>query len=78
MPTLEWIGKDKVINHHQKVPFKVLEEQYTYNAEKSENMIIGMDVISMGDLGSYTRVMASKFEYASLPDNPTPLNTSIM
>ena len=43
MPTLEWIGKEKVINHHQKVPFKVLEEQYTYNAEKSENMIIRGD-----------------------------------
>lgn len=43
MPTLEWIGKDKVINHHQKVPFKVLEEKYTYNAEKSENMIIRGD-----------------------------------
>jgi len=43
MPTLEWIGKDKVINHHQKVPYRVLEEQYTYNAEKSENMIIRGD-----------------------------------
>ena len=43
MPTLEWIGKDKVINHHQKVPFKVLEEKYTYNAEKSDNMIIRGD-----------------------------------
>lgn len=43
MPTLEWIGKDKVINHHQKVPFRVLEEQYTYNAEKSDNMIIRGD-----------------------------------
>lgn len=43
MPTLEWIGKDKVINHHQKVPYRVLEEQYTYNAESSENMIIRGD-----------------------------------
>ena len=43
MPTLEWIGKDKVINYHQKVPFKVLEEKYTYNAEKSDNMIIRGD-----------------------------------
>jgi adenine-specific DNA-methyltransferase len=25
MPTLHWIGKDKVINHHMDVPFKVLE-----------------------------------------------------
>lgn len=43
MPTLEWIGKDKVVNHHQEVPFRVLEEKYTYNAEKSENMIIRGD-----------------------------------
>lgn len=43
MPTLEWIGKDKVINHHLEVPYRVLEEQYTYNAEQSENMIIRGD-----------------------------------
>ena len=29
MPTLEWIGKSKVINHHQEVPFRVLERKYT-------------------------------------------------
>lgn len=43
MPTLEWIGKEKIINHHQQVPYRVLEEKYTYNAEKSENMIIRGD-----------------------------------
>ena len=43
MPTLEWIGKDKVVNHHLDVPYRVLEEQYTYNAEQSENMIIRGD-----------------------------------
>lgn len=43
MPTLEWIGKDKVINHHQQVPYRVLEEKYTYNAVKSDNMIIRGD-----------------------------------
>lgn len=37
MPTLEWIGKDKVINHHQEVPFRILDKKYTYNAESSEN-----------------------------------------
>ena len=30
MPTLHWIGKDKVINHHMDVPFKVLERKYSY------------------------------------------------
>lgn len=50
MPTLEWIGKDKVVNHHQEVPYRVLERQYSYDeagrhAENngSENMIIHGD-----------------------------------
>ena len=43
MPTLEWIGKDKVISHHKDVPFRVLDEKYTYNAEHSDNMIIRGD-----------------------------------
>ena len=50
MPTLEWIGKDKVINHHQEVPFRVLERQYSYDEagqhnedNGSENMIIRGD-----------------------------------
>jgi adenine-specific DNA-methyltransferase len=33
MPTLHWIGKDKVINHHREVPFKVLEHAYGFSAE---------------------------------------------
>lgn len=50
MPTLEWIGKDRVINHHQEVPFRVLERQYSYDEKGqhkddngSENMIIHGD-----------------------------------
>ena len=50
MPTLEWIGKDKVVNHHQQVPYRVLERQYSYDeagqhAEDngSGNMIIHGD-----------------------------------
>lgn len=30
MPTLHWIGKEKVINHHLDVPYRVLEHQYTF------------------------------------------------
>ncbi|MEY8313300.1 site-specific DNA-methyltransferase [Oscillospiraceae bacterium 42-9] len=50
MPTLEWIGKEKVINHHQDVPFRVLERQYSFdeNGQTTEdngsgNMIIRGD-----------------------------------
>ncbi len=32
MPTLHWIGKDKVINHHQDVPYRILEHKYGFNA----------------------------------------------
>lgn len=45
MPVLDWIGKDKVINHHMDVPFRVLEEQYTYG-EDAGNMIIHGDNLS--------------------------------
>jgi adenine-specific DNA-methyltransferase len=30
MPTLNWIGKDKVINHHMEVPYKILEHRYRF------------------------------------------------
>ena len=50
MPTLEWIGKNKVINHHQDVPFRVLERKYSFDENGqhsedngSENMIIRGD-----------------------------------
>lgn len=35
MPTLHWIGKDKVINHHMDVPFKILEHAYGFAADAS-------------------------------------------
>lgn len=43
MPTLNWIGKDKVINHHQDVAFRILEHRYAHGAENSGNMIIHGD-----------------------------------
>lgn len=33
MPTLNWIGKEKVINHHRDVPFKVLDHQYGFASD---------------------------------------------
>ena len=50
MPTLHWIGKEKVVNHHQEVPYRVLEHKYGFrdgeqSAEDtgSGNMIIHGD-----------------------------------
>lgn len=36
MPTLNWIGKEKVVSHHQDVPYRVLEHKYGFTAEKGE------------------------------------------
>ncbi len=50
MPTLDWIGKNKVINHHQEVPYRVLDRKYSFDENGqheedngSENMIIKGD-----------------------------------
>ncbi len=51
MPTLHWIGREKVVNHHLEVPFRTLEHKYGFRAnnesDKSEthsgNMIIHGD-----------------------------------
>ncbi len=50
MPTLDWIGKDKVINHHMEVPYRVLHRIYSfdsngehYDDNGSENKIIHGD-----------------------------------
>lgn len=58
MPTLDWIGKDKVVNHHLDVPYHVLERRYSYDAagqheedNGSDNMIIhGDNLIALKSL----------------------------
>ncbi len=32
MPTLTWVGKDKVVNHHTTVPFRVLQKESHFQA----------------------------------------------
>ncbi|MBP5556785.1 MAG: site-specific DNA-methyltransferase [Bacteroidales bacterium] len=44
MPTLNWIGKEKVVSHHLEVPYRVLDRQYTFgDTPDSGNMIIHGD-----------------------------------
>ena len=50
MPTLNWIGREQIINHHKQVPYYVLNRQYSYDSEGqhsedngSQNMIIHGD-----------------------------------
>lgn len=45
MPTLNWTGKDKIINHHLDVPLKSLKkiEDLSLNHESTQNKIIHGD-----------------------------------
>lgn len=36
MPKLDWIGKDKVVNHHQDVDFRILDHKYGFTAEEEK------------------------------------------
>ena len=38
MPTLNWIGKDKVVSHHQDVPYRVLEHKYGFTAKNGDQI----------------------------------------
>ena len=39
MPTLQWVGKNAVVNHHHDVPFRLLNKNYSFSAtgEGQEN-----------------------------------------
>lgn len=45
MPTLDWIGKKAVINHHRQVPFHILKEDdsLSYGKKDSGNLIVEGD-----------------------------------
>jgi adenine-specific DNA-methyltransferase len=51
MPTLNWIGKDKVIKHHHDVQFRVLEKQYDFNSPLpiGEGSGVGSNMLIHGD-----------------------------
>lgn len=47
MPTLNWIGKEKIINHHLDVPYRVLDHQYgfTEKGKQQQETIEGNKII---------------------------------
>ena len=43
MPTLNWIGKEQVVNHDKEIPFRLLKEVKSKSLGKSQNLIIHGD-----------------------------------
>ena len=63
MPTLNWIGKDKVINHHMDVPYKILELQYGFdNGNQSTNETNSGNKIIHGDNLEALKALLPKYE----------------
>lgn len=63
MPTLHWIGKDKVINHHLDVPFKVLEHSYGFdNGEQTQQETQSGNKIIHGDNLEALKALLPEYE----------------
>jgi adenine-specific DNA-methyltransferase len=63
MPTLHWIGKDKVINHHMDVPFKVLEHSYGFdNGTQTEQATNSGNKIIHGDNLEALKALLPEYE----------------
>lgn len=62
MPTLEWIGKSKVINH-QEVPFWVLERKYNFSKNGQTEADNGSEsMIIRGDNLEAVKALLSRYE----------------
>ncbi|MDI5898888.1 site-specific DNA-methyltransferase [Flavobacterium yafengii] len=63
MPTLNWIGKDKIINHHQEVPYKVLDHEYGFSENEKTNTITDSgNLIINGDNLEALKSLLPKYE----------------
>lgn len=53
MPTLSWLGKKKIVNHHLDVPFHVLDKKYNFESKiesknnSTDNKIIHGDNLAV-------------------------------
>jgi adenine-specific DNA-methyltransferase len=63
MPTLHWIGKNKIINHHQEVPYKVLDHEYGFSEKgKTETPTDLGNLIINGDNLEALKSLLPKYE----------------
>lgn len=63
MPTLNWIGKEKVVSHHQDVPYKILEHKYGFDKNgQTENEINSGNKIIHGDNLEALKALLPEYE----------------
>ena len=62
MPTLTWVGKDKVVNHHHDVPFRILNKQYNFTANNNSPINSTQNRIIQGDNLEALKSLLPEFE----------------
>lgn len=63
MPTLNWIGKDKVVSHHLDVPYRVLNHKYGFKDGKQSKDETGSgNMIIHGDNLEALKALLPKYE----------------
>jgi adenine-specific DNA-methyltransferase len=62
MPTLHWVGKDKVVNHHHDVPFRLLDKHYTFTANAGTPANSSANRIIHGDNLEALKSLLPEFE----------------
>ena len=50
MPTLNWLGKDKVVSYDSQVPFHVLDKKYNFGGESQNKIIHGDNLLALKSL----------------------------
>jgi len=66
MPTLNWIGKEKIVNHDKDVPFRLLRKNKKYSLGKSENLILEGDNLDVLDHIIITKTKIFNFKEKKL------------
>ena len=62
MPTLHWVGKSKVVNHHHDVPFRLLDKKYSFKAKEGTPSNSTNNRIIHGDNLESLKSLLSEFE----------------
>ena len=62
MPTLTWVGKDKVVNHHHDVPFRILNKQYSFTTDNNSLINSTQNRIIQGDNLEALKSLLPEFE----------------
>lgn len=62
MPTLHWVGKEKIVNHHHDVPFRVLKHQKRFDAPEGSPANSTDNRIVQGDNLEALKSLLPEFE----------------